>query len=94
MGETFLRAIVRPFHRRVDRCLGALAAAAALAALAVALLALAALAPTPPAAQAAPAPQAQRAARGGTPLSLLMVDIDHFKRYNDCLLYTSPSPRD
>ncbi len=62
MGETFLRAIVRPFHRRVDRCLGALAAAAALAALAVALLAVAALAPTPPAAQAAPAPQAQRAA--------------------------------
>ncbi|MFZ3084217.1 diguanylate cyclase domain-containing protein [Rhodoferax ferrireducens] len=25
----------------------------------------------------------QRAARGGTPLSLLMVDIDHFKNYND-----------
>ena len=25
----------------------------------------------------------QRAARSGTPLSLLMVDIDHFKQYND-----------
>jgi diguanylate cyclase (GGDEF)-like protein len=25
----------------------------------------------------------QRAARGGTPLSLLMVDIDYFKNYND-----------
>lgn len=25
----------------------------------------------------------QRASRGGTPLSLLMIDVDHFKKYND-----------
>ena len=35
----------------------------------------------------------RRCARAGLPLSVIMIDIDHFKLYN-CLLYTSPSPRD
>lgn len=73
MGEPFLHPIVRPFHCRVDRRLGALAAAAAFAALAVTLLAVATRVPTPSAAQAAPAPQSQRlipAAGGHRPAAL------------------------